>query len=87
MRVNDRFQVEDPAFAERLWSSTALKAMVERPVIQDRTLDDRERKELWGGEVVGLNANIRVYRYSKGQYFDQHCESVLVAAWKMPASL
>lgn len=28
-----------------------------------------------GGEVVGLNPNIRIYRYSKGQYFDAHCKS------------
>ncbi|KAK4080499.1 hypothetical protein Trihar35433_1604 [Trichoderma harzianum] len=25
-----------------------------------------------GGEPVGLNPNIRIYRYSKGQYFDCH---------------
>ncbi|KAF6520935.1 hypothetical protein HZS61_015193 [Fusarium oxysporum f. sp. conglutinans] len=25
-----------------------------------------------GGEPVGLNPNIRVYRYSKGQFFDCH---------------
>lgn len=31
-----------------------------------------------GGEPVGLSPNIRVYRYSKGQYFDCHCESVLI---------
>ena len=23
-----------------------------------------------GGEVVGLNPSIRIYRYSKGQFFD-----------------
>jgi hypothetical protein len=28
-----------------------------------------------GGEVVGLNPSIRIYRYSKGQFFDCHCES------------
>lgn len=27
-----------------------------------------------GGQVIGLNPNIRIYRYSKGQYFDCHCE-------------
>lgn len=27
-----------------------------------------------GGEVVGLSPNIRIYRYSKGQYFDCHCK-------------
>lgn len=28
-----------------------------------------------GGEVIGLNPNIRVYRYSKSQFFDCHCIS------------
>jgi len=27
-----------------------------------------------GGEVVGLNPNIRIYRYSPGQFFDAHCK-------------
>lgn len=27
-----------------------------------------------GGKVIGLNPNIRVYRYTKGQYFDCHCK-------------
>lgn len=27
-----------------------------------------------GGEVVGLNPSIRIYRYTKGQFFDQHCK-------------
>ncbi|KAF2832426.1 hypothetical protein CC86DRAFT_89358 [Ophiobolus disseminans] len=62
VRVNDRFQIDDPVFAERLWSQTALKSLV----------TEAQRKELWGGEVVGLNPNIRIYRYSKGQFFDQH---------------
>lgn len=31
-------------------------------------------RERWGGEVVGLNPNIRIYRYGKGQFFDKHCE-------------
>jgi len=27
-----------------------------------------------GGEIVGLNPLIRVYRYTKGQFFDCHCK-------------
>lgn len=65
VRVNDRFQIEDPDFAERLWSETGLKDVVSQ-------VEDPIR--LWGGEVIGLNPNIRIYRYSKGQFFDQHCE-------------
>lgn len=76
VRVNDRFQVQDAAFAERLWSETALREMVSRPTVDDVELELERAKSLWGGEVVGLNPNIRVYRYSKGQFFDQHCRSI-----------
>ncbi|KAK5731116.1 hypothetical protein LTR15_001054 [Elasticomyces elasticus] len=72
VRVNDRYQVDDPAFAERLWSGTALKQLAEHPTIDGRELSTAEREQLWGGEVLGLNSNIRVYRYSAGQFFDQH---------------
>jgi hypothetical protein len=74
VRVNDRFQVEDPAFAEKLWSSTALKQMIQSPVVEGRELGAAEAQRLWGGEVLGLNSNIRVYRYTRGQFFDQHCK-------------
>ncbi|RMZ67695.1 Prolyl 4-hydroxylase alpha subunit [Pyrenophora seminiperda CCB06] len=73
VRVNDRFQVDDAAFAERLWSETALKHLITGTAEEGALgLSDEQRKELWGGEVVGLNPNIRIYRYSKGQFFDQH---------------
>ncbi|KAL1837128.1 hypothetical protein VTJ49DRAFT_4226 [Mycothermus thermophilus] len=62
VRVNDRYQVDDPKFADRLWNETGLKEVVLRD----------EVAHLWGGEVVGLNPNIRIYRYSPGQYFDAH---------------
>ena len=53
VRVNDRFQIDDPAFAERLWSGTALKDLV-LGTAEDGTLglDDAQRSALWGGEVV-----------------------------------
>lgn len=73
VRVNDRFQIDDPAFAERLWSGTSLKNLVLGTAENDGLgLNDAQRRELWGGDVVGLNPNIRIYRYSKGQFFDQH---------------
>ncbi|KAF2201186.1 hypothetical protein GQ43DRAFT_455921 [Delitschia confertaspora ATCC 74209] len=73
VRVNDRFQIDDPAFAERLWSDTSLKNLI-LGVNEDGGLDmdEKARRALWGGEVVGLNPNIRIYRYKKGQFFDQH---------------
>ncbi|KAL4764297.1 uncharacterized protein BDW70DRAFT_129748 [Aspergillus foveolatus] len=83
VRVNDRFQIQDATFAENLWRGTALKELVTNPVSvddgdgMDASGGDRSMKEIWGGEPLGLNANIRVYRYSPGQFFAQHCESSL----------
>ena len=74
VRVNDRYQVDDPQFAHQLWECTALKALVENPIIDGKELSEQEKRELWGGDVLGLNSNIRIYRYSKGQFFDQHCK-------------
>jgi len=61
LRVNDRFQVDDPIFAEQLWSLTGLKHLTS------------ESSCNWGGEPCGLNPRIRIYKYGKGQFFDQHC--------------
>ncbi|KAL9109679.1 MAG: hypothetical protein Q9227_005717 [Pyrenula ochraceoflavens] len=63
VRVNDRFQIQDPLFAENLWSGTALKDLVQQY---------SEKDDCWGGEVLGLNPNIRIYRYRSGQFFDKH---------------
>jgi 2OG-Fe(II) oxygenase superfamily len=62
VRVNDRFQIHDPTFADSLWSQTSLKELV----------TNFEDPGIWGGEVLGLNPNIRVYRYRPGQFFDKH---------------
>ncbi|KAK1758517.1 putative prolyl 4-hydroxylase 4 [Echria macrotheca] len=72
LRVNDRYQVDDPAFAERLWNKTGLKDAVLQP----------DLTHLWGGEVVGLNSNIRVYRYQKGHFFDAHYDDSNVVTVK-----
>jgi hypothetical protein len=80
VRVNDRFQIDDPSFAERLWSQTSLQALVTGAAGDGHLVQtEAQRKELWGGHVVGLNPNIRIYRYTKGQFFDQHCEQALAS--------
>ncbi|KPI34950.1 uncharacterized protein AB675_3836 [Cyphellophora attinorum] len=62
VRVNDRFQIQDVKFAQLLWEQTALEHLVR----------GYEEQTVWRGEVLGLNPNIRVYRYKPGQFFDQH---------------
>ncbi|EXJ84964.1 hypothetical protein A1O3_05639 [Capronia epimyces CBS 606.96] len=61
-RVNDRFQVEDPVFSKMLWEHSGLQYLV----------DSFEDPATFGGKVLGLNPNIRVYRYRPGQFFDLH---------------
>ncbi|GAB7343567.1 hypothetical protein MBLNU457_1572t1 [Dothideomycetes sp. NU457] len=75
VRVNDRFTVQDPVFAERLWRETGLSELVQNASTateNDDGLSKDQKNDLWGGEVLGLNPNIRVYRYREGQFFDKH---------------
>ena len=76
VRVNDRIQFDDNAFAEQLWASTGLNDLVIGAVSQyeEGGLTSKKLQKLWGGEVCGLNPRIRIYRYGKGQFFDQHCK-------------
>lgn len=62
VRVNDRFQVEDPVFARTLWEKTGLKYLLST-IAEETTFD---------GKILGLNPNIRIYRYRPGQFFDKH---------------
>lgn len=73
VRVNDRFQIDDAAFADSLWNA-GLKHLVLDAGPGAIGEGEDQLKQLWGGEVVGLSPNIRIYRYSKGQFFDKHCE-------------
>ncbi|RAL10906.1 uncharacterized protein BO97DRAFT_348361 [Aspergillus homomorphus CBS 101889] len=90
VRVNDRFQVQDEGFAAQLWELTALK----RCVTGQRNANgegNREKeaagnvnREVWGGEPLGLNGNIRIYRYSRGQFFDKHYDDSNTLTFNAP---
>ncbi|KAG9240457.1 hypothetical protein BJ878DRAFT_430243 [Calycina marina] len=87
LRFNDRYQVNDELFARRLWEATGLRELVcggEEEDGKGGGMTEEERRELWGGEVVGLNPSIRIYRYTQGQYFDCHYDETndLVLATK-----
>ncbi|TQS37615.1 hypothetical protein Golomagni_01904 [Golovinomyces magnicellulatus] len=76
LRFNDRFQVNDDSFAHRLWEDTGLRELIcgsNDPTDDPEMIcNELDRRELWGGEVLGLNPSIRIYRYNKGQFFGQH---------------
>lgn len=59
-RDNDRISVNDPALAQSIWEA-GLKRIFDDIKIQNKT-------------PVGLNPNIRVYRYKVGQWFGQHID-------------
>ncbi|KIW28656.1 uncharacterized protein PV07_08299 [Cladophialophora immunda] len=61
-RVNDRFQIDDPNFAKMLWARSGMQYLVS-------SFGDQA---VFGGTVLGLNPNIRIYRYRPGQFFDKH---------------
>lgn len=73
VRVNDRYQVNDPEFAQLLWEQTALKQLILQSCAGEEVQPETTLQDMWGGEVLGLNPNIRVYRYGPGQFFDKHC--------------
>lgn len=74
-RTNHRFSIIDPAFARCLWEESGLK-----DVLNGLKLDG-----VGGGtqrKPVGLYENIRLYRYSEGEFFGRAysilCSRVLV---------
>jgi hypothetical protein len=115
VRVNDRFQIHDANFAERLWRETGLRDLImgestdadaaageeEEETAEEKEEEEKEKEEksrenrkkhpntnfsneeeeqekenrpssLWGGTPLGLNPNIRIYRYTPGQFFAPH---------------
>lgn len=77
VRVNDRFQVDDAAFADQLWKTAGLHDLLTRVDAEDHGYQQDPAK-LWGGQVCGLNPRIRLYRYSKTQFFAQHYRCLLL---------
>ncbi|KZV58779.1 hypothetical protein F511_28746 [Dorcoceras hygrometricum] len=59
-RDNDRISVNDPILAEAIWQSG----------LQQLLSDFR----IQGKVAIGLNPNIRFYRYCVGQHFGQHID-------------
>ncbi len=60
-RDNERVSVQDEAFAQHLWQASGLQ----------------RHFATWpsdGGRPVGLNPNIRIYRYGTGQRFGKHID-------------
>ena len=77
VRVNDRIEFNDYAFAQELWRSTALESLVSGSTQAEEAggITAEAARRLWGGEVCGLNPRIRIYRYKEGQFFAQHCKA------------
>lgn len=61
-RDNDRVSVQDEAFAQHLWQASGLQRIFSNMQLPD------------GAHPIGLNPNIRIYRYSTGQRFGKHID-------------
>ncbi|KAJ5167858.1 uncharacterized protein N7482_003452 [Penicillium canariense] len=99
LRVNDRFQVEDGRFAEMLWAGTALRELVverfgeeggefgyEDEDEDDEDVQAQKMRATWGGQPLGLNPNIRIYRYSAGQFFAPHYDESNALTFRPPSA-
>jgi hypothetical protein len=62
-RDNHRVQFQDPQLAEHLWTATGLRQLCSGLQGEDK-----------GDAAVGLNPNIRIYRYQPGQKFGKHID-------------
>jgi hypothetical protein len=82
-RVNDRGSVQDSAIAEVLWKQLRLVLSGENKMINYRLETELEENEFEHSEFqycIGLNENIRIYRYRKGQYFGAHFDESVKTA-------
>lgn len=68
VRTNERFSVQDPAFAKALWEGTALRELLGGGKLPS------ERK---GRTAKGLNSNVRLYKYSQGSRFNREWRAEL----------
>lgn len=66
-RDNHRISFQDPELANQLWTATGL-----RDTLQGVTVDDRV--------PIGLNPNLRFYRYTRGQKFGKHIDDSVEVA-------
>ncbi|GAA5870216.1 hypothetical protein JCM16303_001930 [Sporobolomyces ruberrimus] len=64
-RTNHRFQIQDDEFAKELFEKSGLKGALRGE--QGQLVDGRN-----GKVPVGLNGNIRCYKYEKGSFFGPH---------------
>ncbi|KAM0756161.1 hypothetical protein T439DRAFT_320855 [Meredithblackwellia eburnea MCA 4105] len=68
-RTNDRFSVQDQAFAQRLWEDSGLREICQREL---ESIVKGPKGKPSSRKPVGLNSNIRIYRYGEGAYFGPH---------------
>eukprot|EP00210_Caulerpa_lentillifera_P005790 g5536.t1 len=61
VRDNDRVSITNPILADHLWNATGLSKIF-------------SEIQLEGMQAIGLNPNIRFYKYSKGQKFGRHVD-------------
>ncbi|CEP60906.1 uncharacterized protein LALA0_S02e02366g [Lachancea lanzarotensis] len=64
-RVNERFSTDDPKIAQILWER------LKKCLLQDEYISN----ELGFADAIGLNPQIRAYRYKKGHKFAKHYDS------------
>lgn len=76
-RFNDRFGVQAPDFARHLYEKSGLKELCEAGI----------ESGVKGKRPVGLNPNVRLYKYDEGAYFGREFLLLLLSSPRLSRSL
>lgn len=80
-RVNDRLSLNEPLIAGILWTQLRMVLSGENKVFQySSELEESEFQNPEFKSCIGLNENLRIYRYRKGHYFGSHYDESVKTA-------
>ncbi|EPS29739.1 hypothetical protein PDE_04689 [Penicillium oxalicum 114-2] len=70
--VTERFREDDDLEDTDTHGEDSISDQDHNAIGQASESQSQQLRHTWGGTPLGLNPNIRIYRYSKGQFFAQH---------------
>ncbi|KAJ1649175.1 hypothetical protein IWQ61_009657 [Dispira simplex] len=77
-RNNARISILDPDAADQLWHSSGLARLVQSVWTRGEKLTRLPSAVTRGKQPVGLNGQLRLYRYDPGQRFGKHYDDTVV---------
>ncbi|KAJ1970223.1 hypothetical protein IWQ62_000050 [Dispira parvispora] len=77
-RNNARISILDPNAADQLWHSSGLAQLIQSEWSRGKSLARLPSAVTRGKQPVGLNGQLRLYRYDPGQRFGKHYDDTVI---------